>query len=51
LRRLSAVERNADPAERAAFLADRDALIARITANRADRDTDTAAIDTAEVER
>ena len=35
LRRLSAAGRDADPAERAAFLADKDALIARIeTANR-----------------
>ena len=34
LRRLSAAGRDADPAERAAFLADKDALIARIEAAR-----------------
>ena len=32
LRRLSAAGRNVDPAERAAFLSDKDALIARIKA-------------------
>ena len=40
LRRLSAAGRYADPAERAAFLADKDALIARIEA--ANRRADTA---------
>lgn len=35
LRELSALGRDADPAERAAFLADKDALIARITATAA----------------
>ena len=40
LRRLSAAGRDADPAERAAFLADKDALIARIEA--ANRRADTA---------
>lgn len=50
LRRLSAAGRGADPADRAAFLADKDALIERITGNQADRATDTA-IDTAEAER
>ena len=42
LRRLTA-GRDADPAERAAFLADKDALIERITtADRTDCGTDTA---------
>ena len=40
LRRLSTAGRDADPAERAAFLADKDALIARIEA--ASRRADTA---------
>jgi hypothetical protein len=40
LRRLSAVGSDADPAERAAFLTDKDALIARIEA--ASHRTDTA---------
>jgi hypothetical protein len=40
LRRLSTAGRDADPAERAAFLADKDALIARIEA--ATRRADTA---------
>ena len=44
LRRLSAAGRDADPAERAAFLADKDALIERITVNQADRDADTAEV-------
>jgi hypothetical protein len=40
LRRLSAAGRDADPTDRAAFLADKNALIERITtADRADRDT------------
>lgn len=41
LRRIFAAGRDADPAERAAFLADKDALIERITIDQADRDTDT----------
>jgi hypothetical protein len=41
LRHLSAGRRDADPAERAAFLADKDVLIERITAHRTDRDADT----------
>jgi predicted RNA-binding Zn ribbon-like protein len=41
LQRLSAAGRDADPADRVAFLADKDALIARITtADQADRDGD-----------
>ena len=48
LRRLSAAGRDADPGERAAFLADKDALIERITTDQADRD---AAADTAGTER
>ena len=43
LRRLTAAGRDADPAEQAAFLADKDALIARITI--ADRGTDTDEVD------
>lgn len=40
LRRLSAAGRDAEPAERAAFLAEKDALIERITSsNSTDRDT------------
>ncbi len=39
LRRLSAAGRDADPAERAAFLADKDALIARIEAANPRADT------------